>query len=175
MKIAYIYMGLEKKVTLNARMLQFNVAPETSDASEKISYASAVDGQMGQESTDCANSAQAPSNIKFLWLTINLGDLYSVSNVKMLSREEFGTESEIYVGKSAIQADGSVDPSKDYKCGDKYPIGNASKNFTDFPCSSVHWVQYVTIHRPVTTSPHKHLHVCEVEVYYNENEGTVNV
>lgn len=163
-------MGLEKKVTLDAKMLKFNVALGTPKPMETNSYANAVDGRMGQQWTDCTYSARAPSDLRVLWLTINLGSLYPVSNVKMLSRKEFGTESEIYVGKSAIQANGSVDLAKDHKCGDKYPIGRAPKNLTDFPCSSVSWVQYVTIRRPVNTS--KQLQICEVEVYYHENEGT---
>ena len=162
------------KVTLNENMLKFNVDLATSTGD--TSYAKAVDGGTGQGWTDCANSVRAP-DIQFLLLSINLGRLYSVSNVKMLSRMFYGTKTEIYVGKSAIQADGSVDLAKDHKCGDKYPVGNASTGtLTDFSCSSVGWVQYVTIRRRVGTDfANQHLLVCEVEVYYNKNEGTANI
>ena len=160
------YMGLEKKVTLKKNMLEFNV-----DLSAGSFLAKAVDGQKGQGWSDCANTDKVDSRL--MWLTIDLGRLYSVSNVKMLSRAGFGTGSEIYVGKSAIQADGSIDPAKDHKCGDKY---STSSTLQDFLCSSIHWVQYVTIRRKVsgTTKSSYYFQVCEVEVYFSENEGTAS-
>ena len=153
-------------------MLNFSVGLATSEGD--TSYAKAVDGHMGQELTDCANSDRSPSRL--VWLTIDLGHLYSVSNVKMLSRDNYGKESEIYVGKSAIHTNGSIDPIKDHKC----PSSSTNPNIlTGFSCSSIHWVQYVTIRRHVATGTGTkndyYLQVCEVEVYYNENEGTANV
>ncbi|XP_065834055.1 receptor-type tyrosine-protein phosphatase S-like isoform X2 [Oscarella lobularis] len=148
-------------------MLNFSVGLATSEGD--TSYAKAVDGHMGQELTDCANSDRSPSRL--VWLTIDLGHLYSVSNVKMLSRDNYGKESEIYVGKSAIHTNGSIDPIKDHKC----PSSSTNPNIlTGFSCSSIHWVQYVTIRRHVATGTGTkndyYLQVCEVEVYYNENE-----
>ena len=90
------HTGLEKEVSLDAKMLNFSVGLATSEGN--TSYAQAVDGHLGQKWSECANSALAPS--RPVWLTIDLGRLYSVNNVKMLSRGNYGRESEIYVGKS---------------------------------------------------------------------------
>ena len=131
-----------------------------------ISYADAVDVQTGQKLTDCPNSSY--SGRRPVWLSINLGRLYSVSKIRMLSRLHFGSASKIYVGKTAIKEDGNIDSNKDHKCDIRnYPTTGPIKTFTNFSCSPIRWIQYVTIHRP----NYDNLQVCKVEVYYNENTG----
>ena len=139
--------------------------------SSLTSYNNAVDGQMGQTYVDCANSGRSDQNP--MWLSIDLGHLYSVSKIRMLSRLNFGAGSRIYVGQTAINSDESSDPTKGYQCGSTYPR-TAPTTLTDFVCSTIQWVQYVTIWREATTSSHSYyLQLCEIEVYYNENKGTV--
>ncbi|XP_065834059.1 receptor-type tyrosine-protein phosphatase S-like isoform X2 [Oscarella lobularis] len=150
----------EKKVNLDAKMLEYgNVL-----SGGNISYADAVDVQTGQKLTDCPNSSY--SGRRPVWLSINLGRLYSVSKIRMLSRLHFGSASKIYVGKTAIKEDGNIDSNKDHKCDIRnYPTTGPIKTFTNFSCSPIRWIQYVTIHRP----NYDNLQVCKVEVYYNEN------
>ena len=165
---------LETKLTLDKAILKFQNVRQTTEGglSRGASFAKAVDGHFGQNWKDCAISAFAPTRL--LWLSIDLGRLYSVNNVAMLSRGQYGTESEIYVGKTAMS--GSIDPAKDHKCGTKFPNGTAPTTLNSFPCSPVRWIQYVTVRRQVPgSSIGEYLQVCEVEVYYNENESTANV
>ncbi|XP_065834069.1 uncharacterized protein [Oscarella lobularis] len=150
----------EKKVNLDAKMLEYgNVL-----SGGNISYADAVDVQTGQNLTDCPNSSY--SGLRPVWLSINLGRLFSVSKIRMLSRLHFGSGSKIYVGKTAIKEDGNIDSNKDHQCDIRaYPTTGPIKTFTNFSCSPIRWIQYVTIHRPI----YDNLQVCKVEVYYNEN------
>ena len=132
-----------------------------------ISYADAVDAQTGQKLTDCPNSSY--SGLRPVFLSINLGRLVSVSKIRMLSRLQFGSGSKMYVGKTAIKEDGTIDSNKDHQCDihRNYPTTGPIKTFTNFSCSPIRWIQYVTIHRP----NYKNLQVCKVEVYYNERTG----
>ncbi|XP_065834079.1 uncharacterized protein [Oscarella lobularis] len=150
----------EKKVNLDAKMLEYgNVL-----SGGNISYADAVDVQTGQKLTDCPNSSY--SGRRPVYLSINLGHLFSVSKIRMLSRLHFGSSSKIYVGKTAIKEDGTIDSNKDHQCDIRiYPTGtDPIKTFTNFSCSPIRWIQYVTIHR----LNYDNLQVCKVEVYYNE-------
>ena len=163
--VTSFFLCLEKKVTLDAKMLKYGNGLSNAQSGSS-SYAYAVDGQMGQEWTKCANSALSDSGL--VVLTIDLGHLYSVNKIRMISRTFYGSGSLVYVGQTPIQADGSIDQTKDYQCGGGYPSGVAPQSPTDFVCSTIRWVRYVSIWRD---NGH-YLHVCEIEVYYNENEGT---
>ena len=159
-----ILFCLETKVNLGAKMLKYGNGLSNANSGSS-SYADAVDGQTGQEWTECANSARSPSGL--VVLTADLGHLYSVNKIRMLSRRQYGSGSLVYVGQTPIQADGSIDQAKDYKCGGSYPSGTAPRSLTDFVCSTIRWVRYVSIWR----NNGFHLQVCEIEVCYNENEG----
>ena len=153
-------------MNLDATMLKYGNGLYAGDTS----YADAVDGQTGQDWTECANSAYSDSGL--VVLTIDLGHLYSVNKIRMLSRKKYGSGSLVYVGQTPIQADGSIDQANDYQCGGSYPSGTAPRSLTDFICSTIHWVRYVSIWRSSRNRGNGHyLQVCEIEVYYNENEG----
>ena len=131
-----------------------------------ISYADAVDVQTGQKLTDCPNSSY--SGLRPVYLSINLGHLFAVSKIRMLSRIHFGSSSKIYVGKTAIKEDGTIDSNKDHQCSTRtYPTRPPIKTFTNFSCSPIRWIQYGTIHR----LNYDNLQVCKVEVYFNERTG----
>ena len=150
---------LESKVDLRASMLKFNRGLSQENGG---SYENAVDGLLGRELNDCANSDLTRPPI---WLSIDMGHLYSVSKIKLLSRRDFGSAAVVYVGKDAIDQSGRATGS-DHKC-DSYPTGVSPTNFTDFACSSIRWVQFITILRNASD-----LQVCEVQVYYNETAGS---
>ena len=130
------------------------------------SYQRALDDPLKQDWGDCAVSESSKPTI---WLSIDLGYLYSVNKIRMASRLNFGIGSEVYVGKNAIKSDGT----SDHQCGSSVGIPNpAPSTLTNFPCSSVNWVQYVSIRRHEQTGwAGQFLQVCKVEVYYDENEG----
>ena len=146
LSVTSFFLYLEKKVTLDAKMLKYGNGLSNAQSGSS-SYVYAVDGQTGQGWTKCANSARSPSGP--VVLSIDLGHLYSVNKIKMLSRFGFGSGSLVYVGQTPIQANGNIDQTKDYKCGGSYPSGTAPVDFTDFVCSTIHWVRYVSIWRKV--------------------------
>ena len=131
-------------------------------------YDFAVDGQLGLTYSFCAVSAASDP----VWLAIDLHSLYSVSNVKLLSRSQYGRGAEIFVGKNV-----SSNGTNDYRCGSSVVISNpAQATLTDFACSTINWVQYVSVRRAgyVDWRGSQYLSVCEVEVYFNETEGEKN-
>ena len=135
------------------------------------SYQSAVDGQLSQDWIDCAVSKTSTPTV---WLSIDLGRLYSVNKIRLLSRLRFGRGSRIYVGKKATTSNGT----NDHQCGSSVVFpDSAPSTFIDFPCSPVDWVQYVSIRRSGytdilrTNTGSQYLQVCEVEVYYDETKG----
>ena len=129
------------------------------------------DGQSIQTFADCAVSASSTPTV---WMSIDLLHLYSVSKIKFLSRFKFGIGTEVYVGNDSIKSNGTTN----HRCGKDVTIPIISQTaislFTDFSCSPINWVQYVSIRRhgqdDGAGNP-QYLQVCKVEVYYNENEG----
>ena len=151
----------ETKVNLTTNKLAFH----KNGIHSQSSYQRAADGQLGQKWADCAVSE---SSTPIVWLSIDLGHLYSVNKIRLLlSSLRYGNGTEVYVGKSAIKSDGT----NDYQCGTSVNV--ASSTFTDFPCSPVNWVQHVSIRQTGQDGKggNQWLLVCEVEVYYNGTEG----
>lgn len=135
----------------------------------RSSYQLAVDGQLSQEWIDCSVSKTSTPTV---WLSIDLGRLYSVNKIRLLSRLQFGSGSRIYVGKKASTSNGT----NDHQCGSSVVFPNpAPSTFIDFLCSPVDWVQYLSIRRSgytdIPRTNGQYLQVCEVEVYYDETEG----
>ena len=132
------------------------------------SYDLAVDGKWDKRAWgDCAVSKTSTPTV---WLSIDLLHLYSVTKIRFLTRTKYGIGIEVYVGNT-IKSDGT----SDYQCGSGVDIPNpAPPTFTDFPCSSVNWVQHVSIRRHGQddgAGDPQYLQPCEIEVYYDETEG----
>ena len=156
---------VEKTLALNAvtNKLKF----EKNGILAQSFYYPAVDGKIGQTWGDCAVSASSTPTV---WLSIDLLYLYSVTKIRFLTRNKYGIGIEVYVGNT-IKSDGT----SDYQCGSGVAIPNpAPSTFTDFSCSPINWVQYVSIRRHGQDDGKgdpQYLQPCEIEVHYNENEG----
>ena len=129
------------------------------------------DGQSIQMFADCAVSESSTPTV---WMSIDLLHLYSVSKIRFLTRFKYGIGTEVYVGNDSIKSNGTTN----HRCGKDVTIPiisqTAISSFTDFSCSPINWVQYVSIRRHGQddgTGDPQYLQVCKVEVYYNENEG----
>ncbi|XP_065834706.1 uncharacterized protein [Oscarella lobularis] len=155
----------EMKVILNAAANKL-VFKETGIATGS-SYDLAVDGKTGQNWGDCAASQSSTPTI---WLSIDLLHLYSVTKIRFLTRHRYGRGIEVYVGKDAIDSDGITN----HQCGSSVTIPSpAPSTFTDFSCSPINWVQYVSIRRHGQddgAGDLQYLQPCEIEVYYDETE-----
>ncbi|XP_065845611.1 cell adhesion molecule DSCAM-like [Oscarella lobularis] len=169
MKLLLLLLGLLKalnvravtKVNLTSSMLTYE---KNGLDAPSPPYDFAVDGQLELTYSFCAVSAASDP----VWLAIDLHSLYSVSNVKLLSRSQYGRGAEIFVGKNV-----SSNGTNDYRCGSSVVISNpAQATLTDFACSTINWVQYVSVRRAgyVDWRGSQYLSVCEVEVYFNETE-----
>ena len=166
--------------------LQYNSAapknpPPDSDGSEKLdlnaigadmefglqnalhlqsSYDFAIDGNLETDWNKCAVSNLAEQTD--FW--IDLHGVYPVDRIALLSRLDYASAAEVFVGN--LSAAGKS--QNEFQCGGKHP-NRASKSFTEFRCPATLWIQYIQIRKSSTSSfwDVRSLQICEVAVYHH--------
>lgn len=99
------------------------------------------------------------------WIRIDLKGIYSVSKVRISTRETGGVGVSVHVGNSLLN-----EGNDNYQCGSTWYY-NLSDGFQygygkpkDFVCETILWARYINIKQ---STYNNQLQVCEVEVYYD--------